>query len=278
MRAVFNTLAFVVVTLVLAIVAMVGVLFDRSGDIVLRLARVWSRAILVSAGVKIRIRTQRPPDVRAAVRLHGQSCEHVRHLVALHRDSVPGAHDRQEAARPDPLLRLGHARRPLHLHRSPESNRRPPQHRRGGAPDKARSFGADLPRRDAHARRRVGAVQEGGLSPGDRLGRRHRSVRDSWQPPGDAAREHVDPPGIDRGRCRRTDLDRRSDRRRSRRPARQGARADPGDDDDRRDRNAETLRRVPNLPGRWRCDGGARLRHRRVSTSRAAASSPAAAR
>ena len=60
MRAVFNTLAFVVVTLVLAIVAMVGVLFDRSGDVVLRLARVWSRAILVSAGVKIRIRTQRP--------------------------------------------------------------------------------------------------------------------------------------------------------------------------------------------------------------------------
>lgn len=62
MRAVFNTLAFVLITLLLASVAIVSFIVDRSGDAVLRLARFWSRAILVAAGVKITVRTQRPLD------------------------------------------------------------------------------------------------------------------------------------------------------------------------------------------------------------------------
>ncbi len=62
MRAVFNTLAFVAITLVLAIAAIVSFIADRSGDAVLRLARVWSRAILRAAGVKLTVNTHTPLD------------------------------------------------------------------------------------------------------------------------------------------------------------------------------------------------------------------------
>lgn len=55
MRAVFNTLTFVLITLVLAIVAIFSFIADRSGDAVLRLARIWSRAILRAAGVKLTV-------------------------------------------------------------------------------------------------------------------------------------------------------------------------------------------------------------------------------
>ncbi len=55
MRAVFNTLAFVLITLVLATAAIGTFIADRSGDAVLRLARIWSRAILAAAGVKLTV-------------------------------------------------------------------------------------------------------------------------------------------------------------------------------------------------------------------------------
>jgi len=56
--------AFVAITLVLAVVAIFTFLYDRSGDTVLRLARVWSRAIMRAAGVKLTIRTVAPLDPR----------------------------------------------------------------------------------------------------------------------------------------------------------------------------------------------------------------------
>jgi 1-acyl-sn-glycerol-3-phosphate acyltransferase len=62
MRAVFNTLAFLLITLVLAIVAIFSFIADRSGDSVLRLARVWSRAILRAAGVKLTVNTHTSLD------------------------------------------------------------------------------------------------------------------------------------------------------------------------------------------------------------------------
>ncbi len=62
MRAVFNTLAFVVITLLLASVAIVSFIADRSGDAVLRLARFWSRAVLTAAGVKLTVNTHTPLD------------------------------------------------------------------------------------------------------------------------------------------------------------------------------------------------------------------------
>jgi 1-acyl-sn-glycerol-3-phosphate acyltransferase len=55
-------LAFVAITLVLAVVAIFSFIADRSGDTVLRLARVWSRAIMRAAGVKLTIHTAQPLD------------------------------------------------------------------------------------------------------------------------------------------------------------------------------------------------------------------------
>ena len=57
-------LAFVAITLVLAVVAIFSFIKDRSGDTVLRLARVWARAIMFAAGVKLTIRTVSPLDPR----------------------------------------------------------------------------------------------------------------------------------------------------------------------------------------------------------------------
>jgi 1-acyl-sn-glycerol-3-phosphate acyltransferase len=58
MRAVLNTVSFVAITLTLAVGAIFSFIVDRTGDSVLRLARVWSRAILAACGVKITIRTK----------------------------------------------------------------------------------------------------------------------------------------------------------------------------------------------------------------------------
>jgi 1-acyl-sn-glycerol-3-phosphate acyltransferase len=62
MRAVFNTLAFVVITAVLATVAIFSFIADRTGDAVLRLARIWSRAILGAAGVQLTVKTHTSLD------------------------------------------------------------------------------------------------------------------------------------------------------------------------------------------------------------------------
>jgi 1-acyl-sn-glycerol-3-phosphate acyltransferase len=62
MRTVLNSLAFVFITLGMALAAMVSAFTDRSGDTVLRLARVWSRGVLAAARVKLIIRTQVPLD------------------------------------------------------------------------------------------------------------------------------------------------------------------------------------------------------------------------
>ena len=43
-------LAFVAITLVLAVVAIFSFIADRTGDTVLRLARVWSRTIMRAVG------------------------------------------------------------------------------------------------------------------------------------------------------------------------------------------------------------------------------------
>ena len=48
---------FVVLTIVGSIISVVLGLFDRSGDSVLVVARVWSRGVLGSAGVKLRVRS-----------------------------------------------------------------------------------------------------------------------------------------------------------------------------------------------------------------------------
>jgi 1-acyl-sn-glycerol-3-phosphate acyltransferase len=57
-------LAFVAITLVLAVAAIFTFIIDPSGDTVLRLARVWSRSIMRAAGVKLTIRTAAALDPR----------------------------------------------------------------------------------------------------------------------------------------------------------------------------------------------------------------------
>lgn len=53
---------FVVVTIVLAVLAIASGLVDRSGDTVLYLARFWSRLVLGSAGVKVVVHQTEPLD------------------------------------------------------------------------------------------------------------------------------------------------------------------------------------------------------------------------
>jgi 1-acyl-sn-glycerol-3-phosphate acyltransferase len=59
-RAICNVLVFVVVTIVLATLAIVSGLFDRSGDTVLHLAKFWSRLVLGVAGVKVVVHQRAP--------------------------------------------------------------------------------------------------------------------------------------------------------------------------------------------------------------------------
>ncbi len=63
-RAVITLVAFAVTTLLAAIVAALSGLVDRTGDIVLRLARLWSRFVLGVAGVKLEVVQRAPLDPR----------------------------------------------------------------------------------------------------------------------------------------------------------------------------------------------------------------------
>jgi 1-acyl-sn-glycerol-3-phosphate acyltransferase len=55
-RAVVHTLLMVILTGLGAIASLVSAVFDRSGDTVLALARLWSRVIFVSGGVRLDVR------------------------------------------------------------------------------------------------------------------------------------------------------------------------------------------------------------------------------
>jgi 1-acyl-sn-glycerol-3-phosphate acyltransferase len=55
MRAVFNTLAFVILTIAGGLAAMASFFVDRSGDSVLYLARLWSRLVMGAVGAKLTV-------------------------------------------------------------------------------------------------------------------------------------------------------------------------------------------------------------------------------
>jgi 1-acyl-sn-glycerol-3-phosphate acyltransferase len=57
-RSLVHLLFFIVVTILGALAAIVSVPFDRSGDTVLRLARLWSRVLLWTAGVDLKVRIE----------------------------------------------------------------------------------------------------------------------------------------------------------------------------------------------------------------------------
>jgi 1-acyl-sn-glycerol-3-phosphate acyltransferase len=60
LRAFFSSIAFVVLTLVGAVLAIPSGFIDRSGDLVLWLARWWARGVLASAGVRLRVQAHAP--------------------------------------------------------------------------------------------------------------------------------------------------------------------------------------------------------------------------
>jgi 1-acyl-sn-glycerol-3-phosphate acyltransferase len=57
LRPYFSGIAFVVYTVVGSILSILGGLFDRTGDVVLKLGRIWSRCVLATAGVRLRVKT-----------------------------------------------------------------------------------------------------------------------------------------------------------------------------------------------------------------------------
>jgi 1-acyl-sn-glycerol-3-phosphate acyltransferase len=59
-RAVLSTLSFVAATIAGSLAALVCGAIDRSGDLVLSLARLWSRVILGVPGVKVEVKTHAP--------------------------------------------------------------------------------------------------------------------------------------------------------------------------------------------------------------------------
>lgn len=61
-RAVISLVSFVLTTLVAATLAALSGLVDRTGDTVLRLARVWSRVLLGVPGVKLQVVQRAPLD------------------------------------------------------------------------------------------------------------------------------------------------------------------------------------------------------------------------
>jgi len=64
LRALLSSLVFVFLTLLGSVLAILSALFDRTGDSVLWLARLWSRGVLASAGVKIRVVSHATLDPR----------------------------------------------------------------------------------------------------------------------------------------------------------------------------------------------------------------------
>jgi 1-acyl-sn-glycerol-3-phosphate acyltransferase len=55
LRVLFASISFVVLTVLGSILAIPSGLIDRTGDLVLVLARIWARGVLASAGVRVRV-------------------------------------------------------------------------------------------------------------------------------------------------------------------------------------------------------------------------------
>ena len=79
-------------------VALVLGAFDRSGDAVLWLARLWSRVILGVPGVQLEVKIARPAGSGPALRVHAQPRVDGRHLGGVRRRPGVVSFHRQEAA------------------------------------------------------------------------------------------------------------------------------------------------------------------------------------
>ncbi|HVZ71476.1 MAG TPA: lysophospholipid acyltransferase family protein [Polyangia bacterium] len=62
LRRLVTFVVFVVLTLVLSLSAIVAGLFDRTGDVVVTIARLWARVIFAVAGIRMRVKLHAPLD------------------------------------------------------------------------------------------------------------------------------------------------------------------------------------------------------------------------
>src|SRR6516164_6510344 len=58
LRPLLSSIVFVILTIIGSLLALPSGLIDRTGDLVLWLARWWSRGVLGSAGVRVRVRSR----------------------------------------------------------------------------------------------------------------------------------------------------------------------------------------------------------------------------
>src|SRR5215510_5449346 len=63
-RPFLSSIVFVVLTVVGSLLALPSGLIDRTGELVLKLARWWARGVLGSAGVRLRVRSHAVLDPR----------------------------------------------------------------------------------------------------------------------------------------------------------------------------------------------------------------------
>jgi 1-acyl-sn-glycerol-3-phosphate acyltransferase len=63
LRAFISPIVFVIITIIGALMSLGLGLIDRSGDLVIRLARIWSMGVLGSAGVRVHVRWHAPLEV-----------------------------------------------------------------------------------------------------------------------------------------------------------------------------------------------------------------------
>ena len=61
-RALLASISFVIATIVGSVLALLFGAFDRTGDAVLALARLWSRVILGAPGVRVQVSSRVPLD------------------------------------------------------------------------------------------------------------------------------------------------------------------------------------------------------------------------
>jgi 1-acyl-sn-glycerol-3-phosphate acyltransferase len=66
LRALLSSIVFVVLTFLGSVLAIPSGLIDRSGDLVLWLARWWARGVLASAGVRVRVRSHATFDPKTS--------------------------------------------------------------------------------------------------------------------------------------------------------------------------------------------------------------------
>ena len=226
-RAVLSLISFVVATLVGSVIAVLTPLFDRTGDAVLP-SRASGRARPRRSRGEADRELASTLDPKTPLRVHGQPRLDVDILSLFVGVPFPVRMIAKKQLGRIPFFGWAmHAGRFIFIDRqNPMAARRSIEEAARRIQRGSRCCSSPRGRAPATA---AGAVQEGRLSPGDRVGRRHRAGGDPRQPRGVPPGAAAHPRGSDPPRDRRADLDRGPGPGRPRSAARAGARADRRD-------------------------------------------------